>query len=333
MRKKGFTLIELLAVIAILAIIMLLVTPNILKMFNNAKKLSFKAQYQRVWKAVEEEIVNRRLDGETSLDFFCNFDVDSSEHVTDLDKLNTYALNNDAEILDATKTKYSTCENHGINSLNGKEIKYYATIYKKKIIKLIVLNSDYYISDISYNVSESDVMPRKQNTYVYVGDIIVNGVSIYKWDTDRNEIKKENRKNATYLKGAKISVLNNLVDLPDYINSGINLIHKQTLKTWNLWNIYGVASFPDSFTTSKQYTAEATFVPTSNPTFTKLSDYTFGFYIMYKNNSGKDPYHVFNKKHVSNTTLEGETVSKMSFFYSEDIWPITVLDVMVYETN
>ena len=38
MSKKGFTLVELLAVIAILAILVIIALPNILKMFNNAKK-------------------------------------------------------------------------------------------------------------------------------------------------------------------------------------------------------------------------------------------------------------------------------------------------------
>ncbi|UKI58404.1 MAG: prepilin-type N-terminal cleavage/methylation domain-containing protein [Clostridium sp.] len=38
MNKKGFTLVELLAVIAILAILVLVAVPNVLGMFNNAKK-------------------------------------------------------------------------------------------------------------------------------------------------------------------------------------------------------------------------------------------------------------------------------------------------------
>ncbi|NLC97314.1 MAG: prepilin-type N-terminal cleavage/methylation domain-containing protein, partial [Erysipelotrichaceae bacterium] len=36
--KKGFTLVELLAVIAILAILIIIALPNVLEMFNNAKK-------------------------------------------------------------------------------------------------------------------------------------------------------------------------------------------------------------------------------------------------------------------------------------------------------
>ena len=46
--KKGFTLVELLAVIAILAVILLLIVPNIVDMFNNGKKDAFIRQVQSV---------------------------------------------------------------------------------------------------------------------------------------------------------------------------------------------------------------------------------------------------------------------------------------------
>lgn len=38
MNKKGFTLVELLAVIAILAILVIIALPNVIKMYNSAKK-------------------------------------------------------------------------------------------------------------------------------------------------------------------------------------------------------------------------------------------------------------------------------------------------------
>ena len=40
-KRMGFTLVELLAVIAILAILVIIALPNIIEMFNNAKKRSF----------------------------------------------------------------------------------------------------------------------------------------------------------------------------------------------------------------------------------------------------------------------------------------------------
>ena len=48
--KKGFTLVELLAVIAILAILVIIALPNVMRMFNNAKKSSFETEVRQVFK-------------------------------------------------------------------------------------------------------------------------------------------------------------------------------------------------------------------------------------------------------------------------------------------
>ena len=55
--KKGFTLIELLAVIAILAILVVIAVPNILQLFNNARKGTFVTQAQSIYKGAQ----NNRL--------------------------------------------------------------------------------------------------------------------------------------------------------------------------------------------------------------------------------------------------------------------------------
>jgi prepilin-type N-terminal cleavage/methylation domain-containing protein len=54
MKKKGFTLIELLAVIVILAVIAILVTPMIASTVNSAKASSLKASAQNIVSASEE---------------------------------------------------------------------------------------------------------------------------------------------------------------------------------------------------------------------------------------------------------------------------------------
>lgn len=58
LNKKGFTLIELLAVIAILAILMLMVTPNILSMFTSGRRQAFVTKVQTVWRAAEQGYMN-----------------------------------------------------------------------------------------------------------------------------------------------------------------------------------------------------------------------------------------------------------------------------------
>lgn len=47
LNKKGFTLIELLAVIVILAILMLLATPSVLKIMNTFKRALLKQKLQQ----------------------------------------------------------------------------------------------------------------------------------------------------------------------------------------------------------------------------------------------------------------------------------------------
>ena len=57
MNKKGFTLVELLAVIAILAILVIIALPNVLGMFNNAKKSTFNTETQNIFKQAQTDFV------------------------------------------------------------------------------------------------------------------------------------------------------------------------------------------------------------------------------------------------------------------------------------
>ena len=52
-KEKGFTLIELLAVIVILTLIMLIVTPLILKIIQDARKEAFRASAYGIMKSAE----------------------------------------------------------------------------------------------------------------------------------------------------------------------------------------------------------------------------------------------------------------------------------------
>ena len=54
MKKKGFTLVELLAVIAILAILVIIALPNVMGMFNTAKKNSFTTEVKEVFKTAQQ---------------------------------------------------------------------------------------------------------------------------------------------------------------------------------------------------------------------------------------------------------------------------------------
>ncbi|NLC48320.1 MAG: prepilin-type N-terminal cleavage/methylation domain-containing protein [Tenericutes bacterium] len=56
-KANGFTLVELLAVIAILAILIIIALPNILKMFNTAKKNSFVSESRSMFKTAEQKFI------------------------------------------------------------------------------------------------------------------------------------------------------------------------------------------------------------------------------------------------------------------------------------
>ena len=63
MKNKGFTLIELLAVIVIMAVIMLIATPLIVNVINDAKKGVFKNSAYGIVKAGETEYMSNQLKG------------------------------------------------------------------------------------------------------------------------------------------------------------------------------------------------------------------------------------------------------------------------------
>ena len=53
--RKGFTLVELLAVIAILAVLVIIALPNVMGMFNSAKKSSFATELKNIYKAANQQ--------------------------------------------------------------------------------------------------------------------------------------------------------------------------------------------------------------------------------------------------------------------------------------
>ncbi len=55
MKRKGFTLVELLAVIAILAILVIIALPNVMSLFNEAKKNSFTNELKEIYKTAQNQ--------------------------------------------------------------------------------------------------------------------------------------------------------------------------------------------------------------------------------------------------------------------------------------
>ena len=63
MKNKGFTLVELLAVIAILAILVIIALPNVLSMFNQAKKDTFLTEVKTVYKEISKKYITESMRG------------------------------------------------------------------------------------------------------------------------------------------------------------------------------------------------------------------------------------------------------------------------------
>ena len=89
MNKKGFTLVELLAVIAILALLVIIALPNVLSMFNNAKKDLFLTEAKNVFKESTKKYISDNMHNSNEGNIYCKSETDSKNPL-DMDIGNTY---------------------------------------------------------------------------------------------------------------------------------------------------------------------------------------------------------------------------------------------------
>ena len=76
--NKGFTLVELLAVIAILAILVIIALPNVLKMFNDAKKNSFLTEAKTVYSEAGKKYISDSIASPSNNEhIYCKSKTDS----------------------------------------------------------------------------------------------------------------------------------------------------------------------------------------------------------------------------------------------------------------
>ena len=89
MNKKGFTLVELLAVIAILAILVLVAVPNVLGMFNKAKKDTFLTEAKNIFKESASKYISDNMHNSNEGNIYCKSETDSKNPL-DMDIGDTY---------------------------------------------------------------------------------------------------------------------------------------------------------------------------------------------------------------------------------------------------
>ena len=89
MNKKGFTLVELLAVIAILALLVIIALPNVLSMFNKAKKDTFLTEAKSIFKESASKYISDNMHNSNDGNIYCKSETDSKNPL-DMDIGNTY---------------------------------------------------------------------------------------------------------------------------------------------------------------------------------------------------------------------------------------------------
>ena len=178
MNKKGFTLVELLAVIAILAILVIIALPNVLKMYNNAKKNTFLTEAKTVYSEVSKKYISESMKG---------------------NKL-SYISSEDNTKLDMTGNKLKYCiklDNNGkITAMKVGNDNYYLFFDGSKDISKIDLNDAYdgkYVQDkCNANTTitkdgKQPLPPEKACTYdgeINAGDTIQIGAYSYQYKRD-----------------------------------------------------------------------------------------------------------------------------------------------------
>ena len=161
MNKKGFTLVELLAVIAILALLVIIALPNVLKIFNQAKKDTFLTEAKNIYKEVTKKYITETMKGNSVLS------ITNSKNKLDLESNNllyNIELDSRGNIENFQVSNDTYCLNGKFNNLSELTID---KITDGKC-KTIVLEPDNFTTD-SWETIISAV--RKNNTNKYhVGD-------------------------------------------------------------------------------------------------------------------------------------------------------------------
>ncbi len=158
MDKKGFTLVELLAVIAILAILVIIALPNVLKMFNNAKKNSFLTETKTIYNNASSKYITENLKG---------------------NKLDHISSNDNTKL-----------------EMTGEDLIYYISLNDDGSVKSMkVYNGTYYVElkegEKITDLSTSDI-EEKQSDYVFEYSIISKPVGFEKdsWSTIKAHAEK-----------------------------------------------------------------------------------------------------------------------------------------------
>ena len=115
MKNKGFTLVEILAVIAILALLVIIALPNVLKMFNQAKKDVFLTDAKNIYKEISKKYISENMKGNK----ISNISNDNNKLDMDTNDLKyNVKLNNDGSIKKFEVSNGNYCISGKFNNLS-----------------------------------------------------------------------------------------------------------------------------------------------------------------------------------------------------------------------
>lgn len=101
MKKQGFTLVELLAVIAILAILVIIAIPNVVKMFNSAKKSTFESELKSIYNTAQDEWISTSIHDPGMKIYSKCSDCDNPLNASVRDELDYYIrINSDGKVVE-----------------------------------------------------------------------------------------------------------------------------------------------------------------------------------------------------------------------------------------
>ena len=172
MNKKGFTLVELLAVIAILALLVIIALPNVLKMFNNAKKNAFLIEVKTIYnnasnKYIIESIENKKLsyinsNNKYSLDLNASADLQYCINLDNSGKVLNMSVMNNSYYTEYTNG--NNISNYKINDVKERNTK----------TKMLCSRSDNRVIQ----------MPEKKECTSESGDVYNDGIYTYTYNKD-----------------------------------------------------------------------------------------------------------------------------------------------------
>ena len=212
--RKGFTLVELLAVIAILAILVIIALPNVINLFNNAKRNAFETQVRKVAQVSKQKLFvsgnntktfdcNSLLSGNSFED--CTASIEGSTVIVDALGNGQYSnylmvdVTDDGEsgtLIDLDKLKEIKVEDESLDETLVKNSKINEPLFK-------MLTADEYIDLFTKVIDETPSDTEKDEAKTYYND------SISKISYSDNMILNNTSDSSEYL--FKINFTNNML--------------------------------------------------------------------------------------------------------------------------